>query len=489
MWNSFRRHRSSEALGGALTPIGVPSHPGPKSLILRLLCWGWWRRGRTTQSPSQTPKDKGASVLHFVDAKYIFGLDWRMIPPARRLSRALAMARKEGQFWYVSSELGDVTGFLKQPKWLRGRHYAASLHLAARYSQGGLELFVFVFPDNRYAVLALQESRPLSGMDQLTDEAAAQAMVEEFLAIQRGQPIRLVGNTSWLEGQETLLPEDIFAEPARSAKLRSLHSGRVVGRLSILVLLAAGAYVFGSEYLEDQRRETLMELQNSPTYQQKIYNQGLAHAWSQVGPEANVVLQTWYGLLSQLPLYHHGWGLQRIECEISQCKAHWLREFGSYEDFLKHLPVGAYGIDESQSNQESVTSKIVTVHPLAFEKNTEFVKAQELKNERSAQRHLGDLFQDFQLLGKANVLIEPAVLFGGDQNLEVLKDAVLSGKWSLRHQLWLLPAISLPPFVRAQNLLVELRPEPKEKIPGATPTPLQAAVPQFELTGAYYAKN
>ncbi len=489
MWDRLRRHRSSDASGAVLTAIAAPPHLGSSKSILRLLRWGWWRQGGENQPPAQSPEKKSASVLHFVNAKYIFGLDWRMIPPVRRLPRALAMARKEGQFWYVTSELGDFAGFLKHPKWLRGRHYAASLHLAALSSHGGLELFVFVFPDNRYAVLALQESRPLPGMDHLTDEVTARAMVEEFLTIQRGQPIRLVGNTSWLEGQETLLPEDIFADPAKSAKLRSLHSGRVAGRLLILVLLAAGAYVFGDEYLEEQRRETLVQLQSSPAYQQKKYNEGLTQAWSQVGPEADVVLPTWYALLSQLPLYHHGWGLQRIECEISQCKTHWLREFGSYEDFLQHLPLGATGIDESESNQESVTSKIVSVHPLVFQQNSMPVKEEWLKNERSSRRHLGDLFQDFQMLGKASVLIEPAALFGGDQNPQVLKDAVLSGKWSLRHQLWLLPSISLPRFVRVQNLLVELRPDPKEKSQAAASAQPPGAVPQFELSGAYYAKN
>lgn len=490
MWGWLRKSRSNGA-AKVTPPLRASAGASPATATW----WSRWRRpkGQTAQDgprdPSAAPPSSFAKVLHFEGVKYFFGLDWRMIPPTRRLSRALAMARKEGQFWYVTSELGDLAGFLKKPKWLRGRHYVASLHLASRFSQGGLELFVFVFPDERHGVLALQESRPLPGMDHLTDETSARLMVEEFLAIQRGQPIRLVGNTTWLEGQETMAPEDVFAEPVRSAALRSLHSGRVLTRLFVLVTLAAGGFYFGSEFIEDQRRETLMELQNSPAHQQKQYREGLARAWTKVGPEANEVLQTWYAMLSKVPLHHHGWGLQRIACEVSQCKVHWLRGHGSYEDFLQHLPVGAQGVDESVSSQESVATKIVTLHPLAFEKTVVPVLEEFLPNAAASRRKLGDLFQDLQLLGKGQVLIEPPRLFGGDQDPQFLKGAVYSGKWSLRHQLWILPTLTLPRFARVQNLLVELRPESKSDASGAAKSLAPISTPEFELSGSYYAKN
>lgn len=488
MWAWLRPKSSGDDSLGALTAPEFPAVRVPHKRFDWSLPWGSRRQSAATKPNQLLDQDKAASILRFGGARYVFGLDWRMIPPTRKLARALAMARKEGQFWYVTSELGDFAGFLKQPKWLLGRNYSASLHLASQFSQGGLELFVFVFPDARYAVMALQESRPLPGLDRLTDEATAHLMAEEFLAIQRGQPIRLVGNTNWLEGQETILPDDVFTEPKRGARIRSLHSGRVVGRLMVAVLLAIGAYVFGNEFLETQRRETLMELQNSPAYQQKKYREGLAKAWTLVGPEAELVLPTWYALLAKLPLHHHGWALQRIECQISHCSAHWLREFGSFQDFMRQLPVGAEAIDEKASNQDSVTSNIVTLHPVAFEKNAMPVMEDDLQSEVSSRRILGDLFQDFQTLGQAIVRIEPAVLFGGDQNPEVLKGAVVSGKWSLRHQLWLLPSISMPRFVRVQNLLVELRSDPKDTKQDAAASPTAIAMPQFELSGAYYAK-
>lgn len=488
MWTWLRRKSSKPDSVGVLAGPDFSKTRVPNKHFRWSLTWGSRRLSSANKTNRPVAQDKAASILRFGGANYIFGLDWRMIPPTRQVARALAMARKEGQFWYVTSEVGDFAGFLKKPQWLLGRNYSASLHLASQFSQGGVELFVFVFPDTRYAVLALQESRPLPGLDQLTDEATAHLMVDEFLAIQRGQPIRLVGNTTWLEGQETMLPDDIFAEPKRATRIRSLHSGRVISRLVVSVLLAVGTYVFGNEFLETQRSETLTELQNSPAYQQKKYREDLAKAWTLVGPEADLVLSNWYTLLAKMPLHHQGWALQRIECQISQCRAYWLREFGSFQDFTRQLPVGAQSIDEKASDQESVTSKIVTLHPVAFEKNSMPVIEDGLQSEVSSRRKLGDLFQDFQFLGHAITRIEPAVLFGGDQNPEILKDAVVSGKWSLRHQLWLLPSISLPRFVRVQNLLVELRSDPKDNKQGAAELPSAIAMPQFELSGAYYAK-
>jgi len=186
---------------------------------------------------------------------------------------------------------GDVVGFLSGPAWLRGRHYSASLHLASRISQGGLELFAFAFADGQHAVLALQESRPLPGFDYLGDKATARTLVEEFMAIQRGQPMRLVGNTDGLEGREEVSPEDLFVEPAKSARLRSLRSWRAVRRGLVFAVLAVAAGFGVDHYLEQRRQETLKELQASSAYQQKIYQSEMEAAWSALPPSSDAVLR------------------------------------------------------------------------------------------------------------------------------------------------------------------------------------------------------
>jgi hypothetical protein len=154
-------------------------------------------------------------VFNIEGVNFVFGMDWRMVPPTRRMARALSLARQEGMRWYALSEMEDIVGYMGGALTSRGPHYSAPLQLASRFSQGGLELFVFELTQQRYAVIALQDSRPLPGYDALLDLPMAHAMVDEFLAIQRGQPMRLVGNTNWLEGQEAVEPEDLFVIPVQ----------------------------------------------------------------------------------------------------------------------------------------------------------------------------------------------------------------------------------------------------------------------------------
>jgi hypothetical protein len=366
------------------------------------------------------------------------------------------MAREEGMSWYAVSELEDVLGFVNTPRWLRGPHYSASLHLAGRHSQGGVELFALHCPNGQYAVLALQESRPLPGFDFLGDVASARALTEEFLAIQRGQPIRLVGNVDFHDGFEQISPDDLLAEPLPSSRLRSLRSWRALRRgLLVGVLVVAGAW--GGHYLlEYRRQETLIQLQGSPAYQQQLYREGLRNAWATLPPAADEVLVAWADLLARLPLHVQGWQLSHIECELGQCRAYWLRRQGSHADFLAHMPTEEGEIDEVAADQDPMAGSIVTLHTLDIPADGEALTRQTLPNLRLARRTLADLLQDLQLLGMSEARVDPPQLFGGTQDKELLNDAVFSGPWSLRQALWVLPSLSLPDFVRVQTLKVDV---------------------------------
>jgi hypothetical protein len=460
---------------------------------LRLL----FRRKR----PAPAAAPAALASLRIEGVNYVFGLDWRLLPPNRRLTRALALAREEGQAWCALSEMEDVVGFLAAPQWLRGHHYSACLHLAARSSQGGLELFAFVFAPDRHAVLALQESRPLPGFDYLGDAETARAMVEEFLAIQRGQPMRLVGNTDYLEGQEQVSPEDLFVEPVKSARLRSLRSWRALRRGAVFAAFAVAVALGGNKLLEHRRAQTLAQLESSPAHQQNLYQESLNAAWATVPPASAVVLGQWQALLAQLPLRVQGWRLARVDCDVAQCEAHWLREHGSYADFLARLPAGASGVDEAASDQELLGGKLVTRHQLAPPAGEGPQLRQGLPPLRQARRQLADHLQDLLLLGPAVPRIEAAQLFGGAQDPDLLVEPVFSGAWSLRHSLWVLPSLSLPGFARVQSLRVDLRVALASTQPLASPPPGDAppqeqeasdsrpAEPFFELVGSYYAQK
>lgn len=445
-----------------------------------------FRKEKAAVAPPQQP----LSVLKLEGTNFVFGLDWRLVPPTRRLARALAMAREEGQSWCAVSELEDVVGFLAVRGWLRGPHHSASLHLATRHSQGGLELFALALGPERHAVVALQESRPLPGFDFLGDAATARAMVEDFMAIQRGQPIRLVGNAEGLDGLEWVSPEDLFVEPAKPTRLRSLRSWRALRRGLVALVLLIGVGMAVHTWLGERRKQTLAQLQSSPAYQQKLYQDGLQQAWASVPAPSAEVLQDWYAMLARLPLQQRGWRLSHVECDIGQCRAHWLREHGSHADFRAQLPAGAEGVDEAALDQDPLAGKVVTRHSRKQAPVDAAAPIPTLPELWQARRTLADLFQDLELLGTTRAKVEPAQLFGGQQDPKLLTDAVFSGGWNLRHALWVLPSLSLPSFTRVKTLRVQMVSAPagegRDAAEEQEPAPRE---PIFELTGNYYARQ
>ena len=460
--------------------------------------WSKWQ-GWLSGIRKDRVRDKTAASSHEVayqieGQNFVFGMDWRLVPPTRRMARVLSLARQEGKRWYALSEMEDIVGYLDTSLTARGPHYSAPLQLASRFSQGGLELFVFALRLQRYAVIALQDSRPLPGYDALVDLTVARSMVDEFLAIQRGQPMRLVGNTDWLEGQEAVEPEDLFVNPVPSARLRSMRSSRaMVQGVSAFVLacIALGASVWG---LQQWRESSRLELQRSPAYQQHFYSEALEKAWASVPAAPNQVLKHWKEVLNPLPLLHRGWALTQVQCDLDRCRAQWSSLFGSVADFLKALPPGASLVTDDAPEAEALVGKITTDHVFSLTATPQRYLREALLDKREARRELGDLLQDLKLLGPSVSRMEPPRLFGGDQDPAVLVDPVFVGQWSLKHGLWLLTSLQLPEFVRVQSLVLEL---PGYKMPeaetaqaeNAKTTELLMMEPTFAISGAYYAKQ
>ena len=191
--------------------------------------WQFWRKPKAEPEVQPSASEAPPPMLTVIEGvRYVLGLEWRLIPPTRSLQRTLSLARKEDKKQYVLTEMQDIIGFcgpLPQ-KW--GKTYSAALHLAARMSQGGLELYAFELTNGQCMVVALNESKPIPGFDFVGDPAVGRGLVDEFMAIEQGQPIRFVGNAGWLEGEETVYLEDIFANPARSACLKRLMAANAV---------------------------------------------------------------------------------------------------------------------------------------------------------------------------------------------------------------------------------------------------------------------
>jgi hypothetical protein len=360
------------------------------------------------------------------------------------------------------------------------------LHLASSHSQGGLELFAFELGGQRAAVIALQESRPLPSFDFLGDLAEARGLVDDFLAIQRGQPIRLVGNVHWVDGIESATPEDLLAEPVKTARIKHLNSGKMIRAGLLALALTALLGWAGYEYIAHEREKTVQELRSSPANQQKEYNQSLADQWRGLPPAGPWMVTVWHEQIAKLPLQLGGWRLQRIECNTQQCKAFWRRMYGSYSDFLTHSQDLGALVEEVIDHQNPLAGTITTLHPVTKAAAEHYMVLANLPDEKSGQRMVIDRLQEGALLSQHNSSLEPLTLFGGSQDNALLQSQVLSSKWSLEQALWTLPLLNLPENLLVEDIKISLEPDPKPADTAAsreTPSRVPVPLPTFSISG------
>lgn len=414
--------------------------------------------------------------------QYVFGLEWRLMPPTRTLARTLKLAKQEEMVYYVLSEMEDLIGLTKELSDKRGVKYSGALHLASKMSQGGVELYVFALQKGVYAVVALNESRPIPGFDFLGSQQAARDMVEEFKAIQAGHQIRIFGNTGMFEGEETLEPEDIFGEPAKASRIKNIP-----GQSSTQYLIAFGIFlaiaIAGAMYWVNEQRTAVMEevqaTEVDPNKEYKISLQNSLRALPAPGPE---LLKDWLRQIEKLPLFHAGWRLSKIECLPGGCTAHWEREYGSYKDFSKQLPAYTVSVKEVQEGTDPLKVKILTTHKIVEDKTGENelqipIDYKTIPAQQQGVREMSSQLQELSMLGSIQVTMSQPKLFGTTAAVSNLKEAIFSGDWSIEHEVWSLPEIEISPNVITKSLVLNF-PPPSDKV--AT---------TYRLEGTYYVQE
>jgi hypothetical protein len=414
--------------------------------------------------------------------QYIFGMEWRLLPPTRKLARSLKLAKQEGMVEYVLSEMEDLIGLSKEISHARGVKYSAALHLASKMSQGGVELYVFALQKGIFAVVALNESRPIPGFDFLGSQQAAREMVEEFKAIQAGHQMRMVGNTGMFEGEETVEPEDVFGEPAKSSRIKTIpdQSGTkfMIGLAIILALVFAGAMY----WLNEQRKDVLDEVRAVDVDQSKEYKTSLQNSLRALAPAGPKMLQDWLRAIEKLPLTNAGWRLAKVECDPSACTAYWDREYGSYKDFNAHLPMYTQTVKEVQKGTDPLSVNILTRHNINDQEiKTEAVPSllqfKDLPAQQLGVRELSSQLQELSLLGPIKVTMSQPKLFGATGEVSNAKEVMASGEWSIEHEIWSLPEIGIASNMITKSLVLTM------------PLANEKTVATYRLEGTYYVQE
>ena len=414
--------------------------------------------------------------------QYIFGMEWRLLPPTRALTRTLKLARQEGMVYYVLSEMEDLIGLSKEISNKGGIKYSAALHLASKMAQGGIELYVFLLQKGVYAVVALNESRPIPGFDFLGPQEQAQELVEEFKAIQAGHNIRLVGNTGLYEGEENVEPEDVFGEPSKTSRIKSIP-GQSGAKYIIALAVILGLSFLGAMYwLNEQRKAVMEDVRAVEVDPSKEYKASLQNSLRALPPAGPRILQDWLKAIDQLPLIHEGWRLSKIECKPEECTAQWERVYGSYKDFNKQLPLYTVAVKEVQEGTDPLKVSIITTHRIQASQAVPvaekfLLQYKDLPTRQEGFRALSSQLQELSLLGSMNVSISQPKIFGANGEVNNVKEAISSGDWSIEHDVWSLPEISIAPNMITKALVLIMA-QSKEK-----------QVNTYRLEGTYYVQE
>jgi hypothetical protein len=455
--------------------LSAPAVPAAKPITPNL------SPAATTASPDGQNNQARRFVIE--QKQYIFGLAWRLLPPTRTLARTLKLAKQEGMAFHVLSEMEDLIGVTTAMPKTRGPKYSAAMHLATKMSQGGLELYAFALPKGAYAVVAINESRPIPGFDFVGPFAPAKELIDEFQAIQAGHPVRGVGNAGLIEGEEHIEPEDIFGEPAKQARIKAMPGTRSTTWLIGLAVLLALGFAGAMYWLQEQRKDVLEEVKREDANPVLEYRNSLQNALKALPPAGPRMLKDWLHTIDQLPVVNHGWRLNKVECNPSSCNAQWERVFGSYTDFHSHLPPFTDSVKEVQAGADPLQASILTTHKLPLSAVTSapvaapLLQYSGLPTQQIGLRELSTQFQELSLLGPMKVSLTPPQLFGGSGNVNQVKEVVASGDWAIEHELWVLPEIKITPYMVTKSLVMNFATDK-----GQTKT-------TYRLEGSYYVQQ
>lgn len=442
------------------------------------------RRGAGQVSPSvesvtqtQFPE---AQIVSIEKHTYVLGLEWRFFNDRKDLNQGLRLARREGATHYVVTQSEDLYGLARLHESKRAkRPVSASLQLSQVLSRGGTELFVFQLEGDTFCLVALNDSRPITGFEKVGPRSEILALAGEFQLSQVGNTIRQVGNTGVLEHEETVSLSEAFGKLEEFTGIKNIPNYKLIFlTLGGLLLLGLAAFmVYG--YFNEAKLKAEMQRQARERDPNFIYEGGIDAGMKAIGLPAQVQLQRWRDTIMHIALAKEGWTLTGIECLPEECKLNWKRAYGSYADFFAASYANEVRSIETQDPVNPAKSDIQSVLKVAPAQAalTGLVR-DKLQVLQQLQRPLASQLQDFSLLSGSTVQLKNPELYPGTPGITAAQigKPVLRGEWSLSHELWSLNDLSFPlPALTLNNLSITRSQESDQWT--------------YTLKGFYYAKG
>ena len=416
--------------------------------------------------------NQNALWVKFDQHRFVLGMEWRLLEDNGKVARSmLSKLHREGMYWYATRGLQDFIGTCTQIPKSRQPMHSAALHLASQWSQGGLELFVFGLADQRVAVIALNERRPVPGFDFIGSMSEAQALIEEFEAIQQGQHIRRVGDLGLMPNEEALQAQTVFDQPSTDSKLKKIPSLKMLLAFAGMLLVGLCA-LYGIYNWQVHEREDLLAAIPAPTPPDPntAYNLQTLQFIKTIHSQGQTLHQMWFDIAVKLPLSHQGWVLTQIECKPENCLADWRRQYGSVDDFYSHLPPQTQAVLHMPVDKDALTQRLQTTHAIKVKSAPPpYSKLGDLPSQSQGFRNLSSWLQDLSTIGARSVHVEKVQVWNGGTDPALLTQPLLKGTWSAQLPLGVATNLTIPPF--------------------ATVTQMQTALGvTYQLTGDYYVR-
>jgi hypothetical protein len=411
---------------------------------------------------------------------YAFGLDWRFFTDRKDLGQTLRAAKRDGFNHQVVTQTEDLVGLARLEKGaVKGRLHCASLQLVQSVSQGGMELFVFQLDQELYALVALNDSRPIVDFEKIGSRSDILSLAGEFQLAQVGHTIRQAGNTGALEHEEPIKLSEAFGRLDETTRIKKIPDYKLL-LIGLAVALGLGLAVnFVHSYLNAEKikqRQAREARERDPNF---VYEKAIGASMQDIGLPARVQLERWRTTLRPIPVSRQGWTLTSIVCLPQECKLAWKRSYGSFIDFYAASQANEMGHVENQDAGNPANSRIeTTLKVSAMPEGRPGLDRQALTGLTDIQRPLASQLQDLSLLSASKVSMKVAELYPatGGLNVAQIDKPVVRGEWTFTHDLWSLDEVN---FTQASLVLESITLSPDEKSGQWT----------YSLKGHYYAKG
>lgn len=287
-----------------------------------------------------------ATVLNVAGRKIVLGLEWQLYESMRNAKEAV---RKRRNILITRRIVGGecVQGVCDK-KGVPSHAIAGAMIIS--YAAETAIVYQPIGGDRAW-VCAVREGAPLHGFDAVLPEAEARNILTE--AMSYIQVSDIYGDINGAKGSLQKLVEKLDKKSEKRCQLvpaNGIGEKIIVGGLGLG--LAGAAAVVGIQYLKKSNLEqegihvSMTQMQTEEAIRQmrlehqRQHENAIAKAkmtlWHAV--PANRQFAAWSSVIAGLPVSVSGWRPIEIDCDASQCKVKWQREYLAAASAAQQLP-------------------------------------------------------------------------------------------------------------------------------------------------------